>query len=338
MKIRSPLANLTESLSQVLASAKLNMSTLQNNEAATRAVLVDPILQALGWNTGNPTMVEVEKTFLQARVDYALYDSNGDVKVIIEAKKLGADLNNQSILLSLVNYAFTSGVKDIFLTDGLLWSHFTGFEPGILSPSTVLDLRKDALVEIAAYLVHRLDAARYWPEEKDVDELSQQINQLESTIANLEKELNLIRFGNKPEEFINTQLSENVQADFVALEKIGSVTGTTPSRLRLPDSTVISVKYWSDILREICKFAMESNPLISLPLPDRSGKKVNLFDIVRPHKGISYVEVEYQGKPVFVYTNYDANNCIANSIHALRQVPKEKIHVPAGVLYSKRAA
>ena len=338
MKIRSPLANLTESLSQVLASAELNISTLNNNEAATRAVLIDPILRALGWNTGNPIMIEVEKTFLQARVDYALYDSNGDVKVIIEAKKLGADLNNQSILLSLVNYAFTSGVKDIFLTDGLTWNHFTGFEPGNLTPSTTLDLRKDALVEIAAYLVNRLDAARYWPEEKDVDELSQQMNQLESTIATLEKELSGIRLINKPDVVKDSRHSDVAHDDFIELNEIGSATGASPSRLLLPDKSIISVKYWSDILREICKFAMEINPHISLPFPDRSGKKVNLFDIVRPQKGVSYVEVEYNGKSVFVYTNYDSNNCIANSLHVLRQVPKELIQVPAAVLYSKRAA
>jgi len=44
-------------------------------------------------------------------------------------------------------------------------------------------LREDVLVEIDAYLVQRLDVARDWPEEKDVDELSQQLNRIESTVA-----------------------------------------------------------------------------------------------------------------------------------------------------------
>jgi uncharacterized protein YpiB (UPF0302 family) len=39
------------------------------------------------------------------------------------------------------------------------------------------------LVEIDAYLVQQLDAARDWPEEKDVDELSQQLNQIEGAVA-----------------------------------------------------------------------------------------------------------------------------------------------------------
>lgn len=337
MKIRSPLANLTLSLEQVLASANLNLDTLQSNEAATRAVLIDPVLRSLGWNTSNPTMVEVEKTFLQARVDYALYDINGDVKVIIEAKKLGANLNNQSTLLSLVNYAFTSGVKDIFLTDGLVWHHFKGFEPGKLAPSEILDLRENVLVEISAYLVQRLDAARYWPEEKDVDELSQQLNQIESKVANLEKEIERLK-ASKTEIQVKTskedKLSDTTQEEFIPLEEIGKVTGTSPSRLRLPDNTLLSVNYWSDILRECCKYAMENNPNIPLPLPDRSGKKVKLFDVVRPPKEISYVEVEYQGRSVFIYTNYDSNNCVSNSIHALNQVPEEKIHVPAAIVYS----
>jgi hypothetical protein len=58
----------------------------------------------------------------------------------------------------------------------LKWHHFTGFDPGKLTPSKILDLHEDILAEIAACLVQRLGAARYWPEEKDVDELSQQLN------------------------------------------------------------------------------------------------------------------------------------------------------------------
>jgi putative transposase len=111
-------------------------------------------------------MVEVEKTLSQTRVDYALYNQSSDVKVIIEAKPLGEDLNHPSIFFSLLKYAFTYKIQDIFLTDGLSWRHFTNFDPQSTEATNVLNIAADDPVECAAYLVQRLDAAKFWPEEQ----------------------------------------------------------------------------------------------------------------------------------------------------------------------------
>ena len=129
----------------------------------------------------------------QGRVDYALFDVYQEIQVIVEAKKLDANINDKDIFLSLVKYAFFFGVTDIFLTDGLRWHHFTDFKPGQQEPNKSLSLKDDNLVEVAAYLVQRLDAARYWPEDKDVDELSRQINQLTSEINSIKLELAKIK-------------------------------------------------------------------------------------------------------------------------------------------------
>lgn len=51
-------------------------------------------------------MVGVEKHWVK-RADYALYDRNAAVKIIIEAKALSANLNHPNTVMSLVNYAFT---------------------------------------------------------------------------------------------------------------------------------------------------------------------------------------------------------------------------------------
>lgn len=341
MKIASPLANFTDLLKSVNSAVSRYSSTLRSNEASTRAVLVDPVIRALGWNTGNPAMVEVEKTFLSARVDYALYDSNGDVKIIIEAKKLGENLNNQSILLSLVNYAFTSEVKDIFLTDGVLWHHFSGFEPGKLSPSKILDIENDELVEVAAYLVQRLDAAKFWPDEKDLDELSQKINQIQNSVSNLEKEVNRLLKDRKNKISSNDidkpyNISKTDEDDFIPLSKIGNARNTKPTKLRLTDGSTISVNYWSEVLRECVKYTLDNNINIPIPLSDKAGKKVNLLDQNPPQKGVSYVELDYKGKSIFLYENYDANNCIANAIYILRLLPEGQKHISPAVILRKK--
>jgi len=120
MQFKSPLSNLSEVLVQIQESANLYRETLKKNESATRAVLIDPILRALGWDTANTNMVEVEKTMDNVRADYALYDSNAIPRIIVEAKALGTNLEQKQLVMTLVSYAFSFGLTDVFLTDGLV--------------------------------------------------------------------------------------------------------------------------------------------------------------------------------------------------------------------------
>ena len=106
MRFQSPLSNLCDVLIQIQESANQYRAALTKNEAATRAVLIDPVLRALGWNTANTNMVEVEKTMENVRADYALYDSNAIPQIIIEAKALGTKLDQKKLIISLVTYAF----------------------------------------------------------------------------------------------------------------------------------------------------------------------------------------------------------------------------------------
>jgi hypothetical protein len=183
MPIKSPLTSLIDTIRQVASSAQRYEATLRKNEAATRAILIDPVLRALGWDMGNTFMVEVEKTLDDTRVDYALYDGNGEVRVIVEAKSLGKPLGDNHIALTLLAYAFKHGVQDVFLTDGITWQHFSDFQPGKIMPVQTISLGDERGVEAAAYLVQRLDAARFWPEDRDIDTIASQVTQLESIVT-----------------------------------------------------------------------------------------------------------------------------------------------------------
>jgi hypothetical protein len=103
--------------------------------------------------------------------------------------------------------------------------------------------------------------------------------------------------------------------------------------LRLPDGTIVGISRWKDVLRECCKYALGSNPAISIPLPDRAGKKVRLFDTIKPPTGISFIEEEYNGQRIYIYANYDANNCIANALYVLKQVPTSARKMKAAVIF-----
>jgi len=341
MRIKSPLANFTDTLSQVKDSAERYTDTLQDNESSTRAVLIDPILRILGWDIANPFMVEVEKSIDQGFVDYALYGENREIQIIIEAKKLGTNLEDKDIFLSLVKYAFSSGIADIFLTDGLIWNHFTDFSPGSQEPIKVLSLKNDELVEIASYLVHRLDAARYWPEAKDVDELSQQLNQLESEVieiqlelARLKPQLMIDRRKNGDELLDSEQPQIEIPKEFTLLQDIDDAKGTKPTALLLPDGTQVRVNSWTTVLAQCCKYTLDKKSDIHVPFKDVAGRKVDLIALTPPPKRTSQFLTEYNGQQVFVYTNYDANTIVRNSIYILKQLPESQMKTKPAVIYN----
>ncbi len=341
MRMQSPLSNLSDVLRQSHTSAKLYQTTLKTNEAATRAVLVDPVLRALGWDTANTDMVEVEKTLGQARADYALYDRNAAVNIIIEAKALGANLSHPSTVMSLVNYAFTFKLQDIFLTDGLIWHHFTNFQPGNIIANKILDIAHDDPIECAAYLVQWLDAAKFWPEEQTIDTLAQQMAQLENIVATLQRDLTQLQGAAVPAVLslmptpfpVAVGTARATVPTFIELTQVDTTLGNKPTHLRLPDGTILKIGKWKDILRECCKWALTMNPTMPLPFPDKSGRKVSLFNIVKPATGISYVTEHYNGQTVYIYVNYDANNCLANALHILKQVPSNYLKTKPAIAF-----
>lgn len=346
MKITSPLGTVVEVLKQVRQNARAYGPRLSKNEAATRSALVDPVLQALGWDLGNPFSVEFERSFMDTRVDYALSNCQDQVRVIVEAKALGGRLDDRKIMISLVTYAFTYGLQDIFLTDGLIWEHFFDFQPGKVAANRTLDLSKDDLVECAEYLVSRLDAAKYWPAADETNQPvsapsnEKQLEELTRSLISLQTELGEIKVklaeSGKPEPKIKPQEpSQPVDQNqiFTSLEHLPPVlTGKkAPKVLRLPDGSLVPVNSWCTVLFSCVRFALNHHPSLPIPLPDKAGKKVCLLSETPPHRNDRFEKVDYNGKSIYVYLNYDSNHCIANAIYILNIVPKEAFKVPAAV-------
>ena len=244
--------------------------------------------------------------------------------------------------MTLVNYAFSFGLEDIFLTDGLVWEHFDKFQPGMIEPTRVLNIVEDNPVDCAAYLVQHLDAAKYWPVEQTIDVLSQRIDELENAVSTLQKSLiiqSTESFDFQSRKKMTSALHEEVlplkeeTLEFIQLDGLDEIAGKKPTHYRLPDGTILKIKAWKDILRESCQFTLKHNAAIPIPFPDRIGKKVCLFSYDKPAKGLTFFTEEYNGKKIYVYSNYDSNNCVANAVYILEKVPKElKINKPAVVL------
>lgn len=311
----SPVAALYQVLQRVHASATAHAGLFQKNEAATRAALIDPVLRALGWDTGNVRMVEPEKSLgNELRVDYLLNDAAGRPYVVIEAKCLGSSLDKYGYVGKILGYALTLNVQTVCITDGLQWHIHSNLQSGKSEPIT-FTLSESSFLLAANQLIQWLDAA-------------QSGHGLAPAVASVHNSSQPVVPTNKPA----TPVAKPIQkpkphkppvTGFVDVSKLHLLDlppGQKPKLLRLPNGVIKPISIWKDILLEVCYLVLDANPNLSLPLPDKAGKKRFLLSSTKPALGSS-TQAKYQGKPVFIGTHYSAADCIANALYAAAQLP-----------------
>lgn len=114
---------------------------LRQNEIRTRLALIDPVLEALGWKIGDPTLVLPEYDVNGKRADYALLNRSGNPICFLEAKKLDESLSNHRS--QVVAYASELGIKYPALTNGNQWEVY---DNSLLVP---IEQRRMLEIEIA---------------------------------------------------------------------------------------------------------------------------------------------------------------------------------------------
>ncbi len=113
--------------------------TLRQNEIRTRVALIDPLLQALGWDVADPALATPEYEISGQRVDYALLGPEGKPAATVEAKKLGEPLASHR--MQMLNYSNAAGIAYAGLTDGNQWELYEVFKQVTLEERRLLDLR-----------------------------------------------------------------------------------------------------------------------------------------------------------------------------------------------------
>lgn len=114
-------------MKDVLSKLKETISKTEDrprslNEATTIKVLVEPVLETLGWDLRNPDecVSEYRHTSRDNPVDLSFFLKRQPV-LFIEAKQLGLSLDDRKWAAQAVAYANASGVKWAVLTNGREW-------------------------------------------------------------------------------------------------------------------------------------------------------------------------------------------------------------------------
>lgn len=91
------------------------------NEADTRRVIIDPILNALNWKTDKPIHVKCELNASPGFIDYALF-KNKDIDMIIEAKSVDSKpLDTRKNIAQIMTYGSAVVTHWGILTNGQEW-------------------------------------------------------------------------------------------------------------------------------------------------------------------------------------------------------------------------
>jgi hypothetical protein len=139
-------------------TARLRQGRFPNEQAISQGIVLR-VLQELGWQPWDTTVVWPEYQTGQGRADFALCHPPSKPAVFIEVKQPG---KAEEAVRQALEYAFHTGVPFTVLTDGRTWSFYLPAEQGSYEDRRVykLDLFERPATEAAEALSRYLFRAR----------------------------------------------------------------------------------------------------------------------------------------------------------------------------------
>ncbi len=132
------LNELMQVIEQLKTRIEAHRTNLKANETRTRMALIDPLLQALGWDTTDPSLVVPEYNLSGKRADYALLNKQGSPIVFLEAKSL--DENLSAHRSQVVAYASELGIRYPALSNGDQWEVYDNLKLVPIDQRSILSL------------------------------------------------------------------------------------------------------------------------------------------------------------------------------------------------------
>jgi predicted transport protein len=132
--------SLEGSISKLVAAAAVLKASAAANEANTKALLIEPLIAALGWDPANLASVDREvKVFDGTFLDYAL-KLDGTPRLYVEAKGVNENLGDAKFIAQTVNYANNDGVLWCVLTNGARVAVYKTNEPVAMDRKLLVEL------------------------------------------------------------------------------------------------------------------------------------------------------------------------------------------------------
>lgn len=150
-------------LVQTIEMIRGKLSVLRRHalkETPTRTIVIDPLLEALGWDVRDPDEVQLEHPTVDGKsVDYALKLNRKPV-LLVEAKALDDPLNDVKAITQVVGYAANEGIVWCVLTNGITWRVYRSVEKCLAPDKLMFEVSLDTK-ESEGMTVHQI-ARQMW--------------------------------------------------------------------------------------------------------------------------------------------------------------------------------
>ena len=249
------LDELISTIDKVKQTIKEHSTSLAKSEKRTRPVLIDPILNVLGWDVADPSCVKIEynlRDFPNQQVDYALCHGNR-VVVFIEAKKLFEPLQHH--VQQMVNYAVGEGISYAILTDGNIWDMYDVLKPLPLNDKKIvhIDLSSSTTVSCALNFLRlwRLNLQSAAPIDVPDPIIAAKTSEPDSPVM---KRRTNHKHTEKP-------------SDWIAIPNFIPEPGSKPSYIQFKDGPSKRISHWNEILIESAQRAISIGQLTEASVP-----------------------------------------------------------------------
>lgn len=281
-----PLDDLVSVIETLKARLETHRQELEANEIRTRMALIDPLLQALGWDTADPALVLPEYDLSGKKPDYALLDGTATPVAFVEAKHLGISLASHRE--QIVRYAVLSGVPYAGLTDGDHWELYRAFNPSPFDRSSFED-RLLLDISVAESPAHEaaLKLLLLWQPNLAAGDPVEASEPLLTTVT----EPVVPQPIEEPEaERPSTPIPEPAPEPppasdgWVLLSELASATGKPPpTTVCFPDGMTLAVEFWRQLPEAVVGWLWSSGVLTSSDVPVTWSKRRYLVSMEDKH-------------------------------------------------------
>jgi len=302
-------------------------------ETQTKESLINPLISALGWDVTDFDEVKLEYKHIRKAtpVDYALLIEMTP-KLYIEAKQLGANLDDYKWIAQILTYSTMAGVKWSILTDGNHYKLYNTTAEAKLEEKLFYEWRiKDLTETNIDKVVNFLNLLTKEKFEDDEIELAWQnhfeVTKVRKTLKKLiedkdESLLNLIRKKTKLTRatIVNSLNKLKVKIDGTHVPDVSMVspepktvkkgfTGKIPEKAVFLNDT-FEVKTWKDLLVTVAEILIKQKPDVFNNLPDSQTMRT-VFGGTFLTRDKNLLRIPHQlSNGLFLEINLDANTIV----------------------------
>jgi len=306
------------------------------SEQDTKAVLVEPLLEIIGWDVHDPAQVTREDRPTERPVDYSL-KLKGKAVVLVECKRLTNRLDNRSDLEQALSYASSAGVRWCVLTNGCLFRVYNSLAPEVaqkklleevnlagvgqtdgLSPDRAVQSLE--LISPQSIETGRIDEA--WEERYTGTKVREVVKELWSKpdpgLVNLVRQRMRERgrmLSKKETGRWLRALDVKVEARLAAIpeekrKRKPAPTPASPTRIRV-GTYRDEIKYSYEILTKTAEWLIGQGKLRVSDCPIPTGRKRNLVNTEARHKqGEDFRAPRRLSSGLWIETHFSTRGCI----------------------------